>query len=516
MATDAEIRAGGLYAIPQQKYLQNPFQIPINTPVVEEEETESFGIPNTNAFTNSGDNNFNPSFSNNPYTAQPSGSFVTNRTSYGGYLPGTKPEPSKFQPVVDLIGKGIGMAIPGGNFLMGMAKQNSRENKLNAYDNAFIDMQLANQEQSVHGGGNLTNQDRYGYNKESMFGNYADLVSKNAAKANAKNPEDLTDFDRYYQEKEKEEEDIKDQIDFNNFAKQRGLANKIREQIKNKTIDVGFNIHNDDGDKPPPPPPNNNNDGGGGFDRAPGPDPTGSKERGFNMHGDGKMADGGRAGYFFGGRVNYKAGGTGNKDAEALGFNYISDNKYLQDDFTGSTPLDFSNISSSGIMSKAPIPQPLKYIPDGGGGPVDPGPPGSYDSQFDPVTENKEFNEDIGVGTIAEEDDEEKGELSVVDGIRAAGAYALGGPLHAISSINKAIERAKQKEIDEINAAIDAQYGYGTGPATQSDIDSYGIDPDTGNPGNYDQDYDMKDGGRAGYFFGGRVRFKNGGLASIL
>ena len=56
----------------------------------------------------------------------------------------------------NLIGKGIGMAIPGGNFLMGMAKQNSRENKLNAYDNAFIDMQLANQEQSIHGfGGNL-------------------------------------------------------------------------------------------------------------------------------------------------------------------------------------------------------------------------------------------------------------------------------------------------------------------------------------------------------------------------
>ena len=60
MATDAEIRAAGLYAIPQQKYLQNPFQIPTNTPV-EEEETESFGIPNTNAFTNSGGNNFNQS-----------------------------------------------------------------------------------------------------------------------------------------------------------------------------------------------------------------------------------------------------------------------------------------------------------------------------------------------------------------------------------------------------------------------------------------------------------------------
>jgi len=57
--------------------------------------------------------------------------------------------------------------------------------------------------------------------------------------------------------------------------------------------------------------------GGGGFNKS--NDPTGSKERGFDMHGDGlaamggragtDFAKGGRAGYFFGGRVNYKAGG---------------------------------------------------------------------------------------------------------------------------------------------------------------------------------------------------------------
>ena len=35
----------------------------------------------------------------------------------------------------------------------------SRENRLNATDNAFIDMQLANQEQNRTGGGNLTTQD---------------------------------------------------------------------------------------------------------------------------------------------------------------------------------------------------------------------------------------------------------------------------------------------------------------------------------------------------------------------
>ena len=60
MATDAQIRAAGLYAVPNRQYLQNEFQLPTNTPV--EEETESFGIPQTQAFTNSGGNNYTGEF----------------------------------------------------------------------------------------------------------------------------------------------------------------------------------------------------------------------------------------------------------------------------------------------------------------------------------------------------------------------------------------------------------------------------------------------------------------------
>ena len=48
MATDQEIRDKGFKYIPQQKYLQSPFELPENQePVVNE------GIVNTNAFTNS-------------------------------------------------------------------------------------------------------------------------------------------------------------------------------------------------------------------------------------------------------------------------------------------------------------------------------------------------------------------------------------------------------------------------------------------------------------------------------
>jgi len=242
---DKAIYDSGQYFIPQEQY-----RLSYNAPVEEIEEQESsIGIPNTNSFINFA-NSDNRNFGNNsfqPYSAQPSGSFVTNRTDYGssGYLPGTEPEETFMDKAGGLIRKGIGFAIPGANFLMGMADNFSRENRLNTQDNAFIDMQLANQEQNIHGMGNLTNQDRYGYNKVSMFGNYANLVSDLAAKAAAKNPEDLTDFDKYYLEKQKEEDDIKNQIDFNNFLRQRTAANKIREaeQLGIKLAPDGTSIH---------------------------------------------------------------------------------------------------------------------------------------------------------------------------------------------------------------------------------------------------------------------------------
>ena len=111
MATDAEIRAAGLYAVPKNKYLQNEFQLP--TEEVVEEETESFGIPNTNAFNNSGGNDFsvyNPdpnSISNRDYNPRP----YYNAIGKEFY----EPEQSKFK---EMMSKGINF-IPG----IGMAKQ---------------------------------------------------------------------------------------------------------------------------------------------------------------------------------------------------------------------------------------------------------------------------------------------------------------------------------------------------------------------------------------------------------
>ena len=57
MATDQEIRDAGILYMPQQKYLQNPYNLsvaPVPPPA-----SEGGGITSTQAFTNSNDNNFN-------------------------------------------------------------------------------------------------------------------------------------------------------------------------------------------------------------------------------------------------------------------------------------------------------------------------------------------------------------------------------------------------------------------------------------------------------------------------
>jgi hypothetical protein len=52
MATDQEIRDAGFKYIPQQKYLQNPFELPTPDPVTDQ------GIVATNAFAGSGGDGF--------------------------------------------------------------------------------------------------------------------------------------------------------------------------------------------------------------------------------------------------------------------------------------------------------------------------------------------------------------------------------------------------------------------------------------------------------------------------
>jgi len=245
---DRERYDAGNKFVPMDQFLLD-YKTP--TTNVEEEVTTSYGIPNTNAFINSGGGGGGGAGSFDPYTAQPSGSYITNRTNFGntGYIQGTEPEENYMDKIGGLVKTGIGMAIPGANFLMNMIP--SRENRLSATDNAFIDQQLGIKEQNIHGFGNLENQDRYGYNKVSAFGNYADVIAERVAIANERIAagKELRDIDRYYMEKEKEQEEIDKQIEFNDFMNQRLTANKIREGIEKGTINPEFNIHSDGDNK---------------------------------------------------------------------------------------------------------------------------------------------------------------------------------------------------------------------------------------------------------------------------
>jgi len=230
------------------------------------------------------------------------------------------------------------------------------------------------------------------------------------------------------------------------------------------------------------------------------------------------------------------------------GDKFVPQTKYLQSDYIPTEGISYEgdgspvSYANSGIMTQAPIIYPpINQGGGGGDGPVDPGPPGSYDSAFDPNNENEveAFNEDIGVGTVAEEDDEETTGLSVMDMVRAGGAYMVGGPFNAINSLNKTNNRNKQKEIDAINAAIEAQYGpsdpglrgndgtpgFGITAAGNYTNQFDGGDPGQGqgsndHDGGASADAQSDDaagaggyakGGRAGYFFGGRVNYKKGG-----
>ena len=158
MATDQEIRDAGFKFIPQQQYLQNPFNLPVapEAPVVNQ------GIVNTNAFNDSdgfsvynADPNTISNMNPNRYALQDArydnelsyvGSPVTGYTTdtaamkhmgmYPEYYGLDKPPPSK---ISQLISKGIGF-IPGigtlskiGNFAAGLLPENRRaimENQL--------------------------------------------------------------------------------------------------------------------------------------------------------------------------------------------------------------------------------------------------------------------------------------------------------------------------------------------------------------------------------------------------
>ena len=231
---------------------------------------------------------------------------------------------------------------------------------------------------------------------------------------------------------------------------------------------------------------------------------------------------------------------VGNKFAESQGLSYVPNDAYLQEGFKGSTPLDFSNLSSSGIMSQAPVATvPLQYVPDGdgGGGPTGP--------TVDNTVNDYEFD---ALGGVPNSDnvgltEEEQAALDAsIAGPKTSKLGIIGTTLGFMTApfttaINKyRRDKKKQKELDEktrqagIKADFDRAVSQGDSfydglnngrgaSVSKESRENAGAGFNDNTPGN-----PFAKGGRVGYFFGGRVNyktggrvsFKNGGLASIL
>ena len=308
MATDAEIRAAGLYAVPKNKYLQNEFQLPTNEVV--EEETESFGIPQTQAFTNSGGGNFSgANFSNTGFqqavdARQDRLNDIDTSTFMGKAKDFINPQSAK-----DIMASGYQEPrFQPGIMATIMGKMDNYRN-LRGVDQAFIAQNMGYKGPTIFGENTSgLSKDPFGINIRSAFGNYAEYVKNLYEKDKKKVYDPKTQAflfrrkefnDKKYGElmglQKQQEDQAKQEINPTGPSNAPGgTAGGRRDRF---TKDGGMTYDNSSGDF--------RNAGGSNVSQ----DFNTTSASLDNYDASALYAKGGRAGYFFGGRVNYKAGG---------------------------------------------------------------------------------------------------------------------------------------------------------------------------------------------------------------
>ena len=240
-----------------------------------------------------------------------------------------------------------------------------------------------------------------------------------------------------------------------------------------------------------------------------------------------------------------------NERARGLGYKFVTDDKYLVNPFSPTegisyagdgSPVSYAN-SMGGIMSQAPIPGPLKYIPDGGGGDGPPTGPAVDNSQFDYETEAYGLNDLSATEKgLTEEEQEDldnvnNANVGLTGAMKAAFALNTLGPIAAMHSLSKSQKKAEEAAIEAATYGKTHRYDgrsneYGTHTSTKTNKEAQ-ANQDRGRSKGTNAGMSSSargaamhgaNGGRVGYFFGGRVNyktggrvsFKNGGLASIL
>ena len=347
MATDAEIRARGIKYLPQQKYLQNPYELP-----VEEEVTESFGIPNTNAFNNSGnefsvynpDPNSLPSYRPNydyrqfsEYGSDPSTADIKQMDMNQEYF-NAPPGNPKLQGLMGMIPY-VGSFARGAKFLGNQIGPYIPPNRRAIMENELAGkgVMVNNIGQIVQGSGAYDDVSgknvMAGYNANKMTAETFDkriamakdkmdnegpykqprLDALEAAKANFLKTQNKSDKIVDFEEEEKKK--LREKTILGKFMTKRKQkqADKIAQDAKDAAAQNATYYT-----------PTGTSGGGAGqgidisgagtvrssdnnFQRDSGP--TNQQESDFGYGSDFGFARGGRAGYFFGGRVNFKNGG---------------------------------------------------------------------------------------------------------------------------------------------------------------------------------------------------------------
>jgi hypothetical protein len=314
----------------QFQYLpQEQFRLGLNLPKNTEAEAvnTTFGIPATNAFTGTGNknyftgstdqliNNFNAANQKGYFNSLPTPNVDSldqsmkdktfmgmrsynenqdvNPVDAGEYLAANQDIPTRFDPTMagrvqetldkskDLIGKGIA-AFGGFGPVSFIASKLDRFNTLSPLDQQYINQSKYYTGPTIFGDNNTgLGKDPFGINTRSMFGNYAayvrDLVKSGKLKGNRKT--------FYEKEMEKQEQN-----------KKVAIANERRA---GEAANAGTQRGGGAGDS------STSHMGGISQSQA---DAVGKANKEAGMGGWG-LRDGGRAGYFFGGRVSFKNGG---------------------------------------------------------------------------------------------------------------------------------------------------------------------------------------------------------------
>jgi len=338
MATDQEIRDQGFKYVPQQKYLLNPFQLSEN----QEPVTDS-GIVATNAFTggNSSDgfNVYNPdpnkianlnyrpnhdyrkSVDYNPELSDlQNQKIMQGMPNFKGYDYYNAPDPTGLEALAQgavsfIPGQGIARFI---DSYLPVDRRSILENELAASNVRVDDIGriVAGNSGSYYdpSGANIMS----GYNAIKVT---QDTFDKRRAKAKEKmSPEGFEKFNIALTAAEKnflnaDSESYKIQ-EFEEAEKEKKRKNNIISRIFSKKKEAANNVNTGKGgDKGGSIIKTNNNQSGSGDDKSFGgyenvaaydASQQSNYDRISDMH---NFAKGGRAGYFYGGRVNFKNGG---------------------------------------------------------------------------------------------------------------------------------------------------------------------------------------------------------------